>query len=150
MKKMIYLILGIFLLLCVVLAILSLVSKKTPARGMVDGRLRPCPGAPNCACSEFQDQFFVEPLNFDEPREKAWARVRGILEQMGAKIDVEEEGYLRAVFATRIFRFQDDVELRLDHEKARIHIRSSSRVGYSDFGQNRKRVEKIRTQFMQN
>jgi uncharacterized protein (DUF1499 family) len=41
------------------------------------------------------------------------------------------------------------VELRMETEKSRIHIRSSSRVGYSDFGQNRKRAEKIRARFDQ-
>ena len=46
---------------------------------------------------------------------------------------------------SKIFKFVDDVEIR--HDKANIwHIRSASRVGYSDRGVNRKRVEAIRAQ----
>ena len=63
---------------------------------------------------------------------------------MGGKIMTDENGYLRAVFTTKGFRFRDDVELCKETEKNRILIRSSSRIGYSDFGQNRKRVQKIR------
>jgi len=39
------------------------------------------------------------------------------------------------------------MELRMDREKCRIHMRSSSRIGYSDFGQNRKRAIRIRAMF---
>ena len=55
--------------------------------------------------------------------------------------------YLRAEFRSRLFRFVDDVELLVDPEAARIEIRSASRVGHSDLGVNRKRVEVIRAAF---
>jgi len=41
----------------------------------------------------------------------------------------------------------DDVEFLLDDGTKTIHIRSASRVGYSDLGVNRKRVEAIRARF---
>lgn len=146
---MITLILAIFLILFVILAVLSFLSRKMPERGLINGRLSPCPESPNCVCSEYQDKYSVEPLYFNESSQKAWERARNVLQEMGGKIEVDKRGYLRAVFTTRIFRFRDDVELRMETEKNRIHIRSSSRVGYSDFGQNRKRVEKIRARFDQ-
>jgi uncharacterized protein (DUF1499 family) len=121
-----------------------------PERGMVNGRLRPCPERPNCVCSEYQGKSFVEPLYFNEAWQKAWESVKGVLQEMGGTIEIEEERYLRAVFTTKIARFRDDVELRMEIEKSRIHIRSSSRVGHFDFGQNRKRVKKIRAEFNQN
>lgn len=46
-----------------------------------------------------------------------------------------------------LFRFADDVEFFLDEGTSTIHMRSASRVGYSDFGVNRRRVEEIRTRF---
>ena len=46
-----------------------------------------------------------------------------------------------------IFGFIDDTEFLFDEEKMVIHIRSSSRLGYSDMGVNRSRIEKIRYQF---
>ena len=55
--------------------------------------------------------------------------------------------HLWAVFITKLFLFRDDVELRLDTDEGLIHIRSSSRVGYSDLGQNRKRVNIIQEAF---
>ena len=144
---MITLILAIFIILFVILAVLSFLSRKVPERGLINGRLSPCPESPNCVCSEHQDKYSVEPLYFNDSSQKAWERARNALQEMGGKIEVDKKDYLRAVFTTNIFRFRDDVELRMEAEKSRIQIRSSSRVGYSDFGQNRKRAEKIRTQY---
>jgi uncharacterized protein (DUF1499 family) len=149
MKKVIILIPAVFLFVLVILAVLSFLSMKMPEKGLVNGRLRPCPASPNCVCSEYQDKSFVEPLYFNESWQEAWERARDLLEEMGGRLEIEEQGYLRAVFTTRIFRFRDDVELRMKAEKSRIHIRSSSRVGHSDFGQNRRRVKKIRAGFNQ-
>ena len=53
--------------------------------------------------------------------------------------------YLHATFVTPIMRYKDDVELRLDDD--RIHIRSASRVGYSDLGANRQRVARLTVEF---
>jgi len=68
---------------------------------------------------------------------------------MGGKIVLEDGSYLWATFSTRIFRFIDDLELRMDEESDVIHVRSSSRVGYSDLGANRRRVEDLRLRFAQ-
>ena len=38
----------------------------------------------------------------------------------------------------------DDIECRLYAGHAMIHIRSTSQVGFYDFGVNRKRIEKLR------
>jgi len=42
--------------------------------------------------------------------------------------------------------FVDDVEFLLDEKAGVIHVRSASRLGRSDFGVNRDRVETIRRQ----
>jgi len=39
------------------------------------------------------------------------------------------------------------VEFLLDDGSKTIHVRSASRVGYSDLGVNRRRVEAIRSRF---
>ena len=62
-----------------------------------------------------------------------------------ARITHDEPGYLRAEFSSAIFGFVDDVEFVLDAETQRIDYRSASRIGYYDFGANRRRLEKIRT-----
>jgi len=60
---------------------------------------------------------------------------------------VEEEHYWRIEFRSRVFKFVDDVELLFDRQNKLIQVRSASRVGHSDFGVNRKRVERIRSLF---
>ena len=149
MKKMIFLIfVGIFIVIGLIFTVLSFMSRKPPEIGMVDGRLRPCPGTPNCVCSERPESpYFVEPLIIKGPPQEAWERAKDLIQSLGGNIEKEEEGYLHAVFTTVFLRFRDDVELRIEKEKVYIHIRSSSRVGYYDFGQNRKRVVKIQTAF---
>jgi uncharacterized protein (DUF1499 family) len=66
---------------------------------------------------------------------------------MGGKIQEEHEGYLWATFTSKVFRFVDDVEFRMVSADGIVHVRSGSRVGYSDLGVNRRRVEKLRTLF---
>jgi uncharacterized protein (DUF1499 family) len=64
-----------------------------------------------------------------------------------AEVITETENYIHATFTSRIFRFVDDVEFYFMRDAPVIHVRSASRVGYSDLGVNRKRVEKIRQAF---
>ena len=45
------------------------------------------------------------------------------------------------------FRFTDDVEFFVEVESGRVHFRSASRVGRSDLGVNRERMELIRSRF---
>ena len=77
---------------------------------------------------------------------EAIAGLRKIILQMKrTKIVTETKNYLHAEFASAIWRFVDDVEFSFDDHAKLIHVRSASRLGYSDFGVNRKRVEAIRT-----
>ena len=145
---MLYLIAAGVVLFLVSGAILSLVSHKGAAAGMLDGRLHPCPDTPNCVCSEYpQSAAFVEPLAFEGDANAAWAQAQMTIIELGGEILRVENGYLAATFQTALFCFVDDVELRLDREAGVIHIRSASRVGRSDLGANRKRVEAIRSRF---
>jgi len=73
--------------------------------------------------------------------------VKRAIEAMGGRILEEQPGYLHAIFVSRLFRFVDDLELRLDEGAGVIQVRSASRVGHSDFGVNRKRVERLRERF---
>jgi uncharacterized protein (DUF1499 family) len=57
--------------------------------------------------------------------------------------------YLHAEVKSRVFRFVDDLELLLDPASGVVGIRSASRVGYSDLGVNRRRVETLRQQLIQ-
>ncbi|OGP89058.1 MAG: hypothetical protein A2157_02420 [Deltaproteobacteria bacterium RBG_16_47_11] len=125
-------------------------ASNPPKAQLIDGRLRACPNSPNCVSSEGDNTSSrVEPLTFHGLPEKAWGDLKETIREMGGEIQEEHDGYLWAIFTSRLFRFVDDVEFRMVSTDGIIHVRSGSRVGYSDLGVNRRRVEKLRTLFNQ-
>ena len=110
--------------------------------------LPPCPDKPNCVSSQAPPddaQHFIKPLSVTGDPGTAWESLRRALAAMPRTRIVEDTGeYLHAEATSLVFRFVDDLECALDRPKSLIHMRSASRVGYSDFGVNRKRVEKLR------
>ena len=113
--------------------------------GVHDGRLSPCPASPNCVSSQETDTAHaVEPLRFTGSPLQAMERLNRVVRGMKrSKIVTAEDRYLHAEFTSALFRFVDDVEFLLDEKNRVINVRSASRVGYSDLGVNRKRVEAI-------
>ncbi len=128
---------------------LSASSCAAPDLGAVDGRLRPCPSSPNCVGSQDPDESHrIAPLTFEGDATTAWAKAREcVLAWPRTEILEEHDGYLRVVVASRWLRFRDDVELLLVRDAHEIHVRSASRVGHSDLGVNRERVERLRDAF---
>jgi uncharacterized protein (DUF1499 family) len=117
--------------------------------GVTAGRLAACPDTLNCVSSQSTDRrHMIDPLRYEGAAEKARERlIEAVSGMKRARIVVAEERYLRAEFTSALFRFVDDVEFLLDDGTGTIHVRSASRVGNSDFGVNRRRVEEIRTRF---
>lgn len=110
-----------------------------------DGKLRPCPGTPNCVCSEADSgPFPVEPVSFSGEADAAWKRLAKVIRDMGGRIETDDGEYLWSTFTVPVFGFVDDVEFRLDGTAGVIHVRSASRLGFSDLGVNRARVDDIR------
>jgi uncharacterized protein (DUF1499 family) len=71
--------------------------------------------------------------------------IKASLEKDSAFTIVEvEANYLRVEARTRILRFVDDVEFQIRPGSNVVDMRSGSRVGYSDLGKNRRRLEAIR------
>lgn len=121
--------------------------------GIVDGKLRPCPDSPNCVCSEFAgSRHSIAPLSFtadgDGDAQAAWARLLEVIEgQPRTKIVEKNACYIQARVRTRLLRFEDVIEFRLDEAVGQIHVRSAAQTGYSDLGVNRRRVEAIRRRY---
>lgn len=114
-------------------------------------RLRPCPRSPNCvsSLSEEDGGHRMEPIPLEGSPEDALERFRGILSSRARTEVVEEDGlYLRAEETSALLRFVDDVEIEIDPEAGVIHFRSASRVGWSDLGVNRRRMEEIRAAYV--
>jgi len=109
-------------------------------------RLADCPGSPNCVNSQDSDEGHrVEALRFEGDPAQAWARLKDVVLAMPRTTLVEaDDVYMHVEFRTAILRFVDDVQLMLDASAGVIHVRSASRVGYSDLGANRSRVEALR------
>ncbi|MDY6823782.1 MAG: DUF1499 domain-containing protein [Thermodesulfobacteriota bacterium] len=116
--------------------------------GVTDGRLSPCPDTPNCVNSQSPGTpHYIAPIAYEGKKNEAYKRLRRVITSMPrAKITKEKPDYLRTEFTSLVMRFVDDVEFYFP-EAPVIHVRSASRVGYSDLGVNRKRIETIREQF---
>lgn len=115
-----------------------------------DGRLQPCDSGPHCVTSETRDAARrVEPFRHDGTAADAIARLATVIKTMpGAAIVTQRDGYLHATFTTRLMRYVDDVEFTASATPGELAVRSSSRIGYYDFGANRDRVEAIRAAFL--
>ncbi len=121
-------------------------SRCTGSIGLVDGRLRPCPDKPNCVSSQAIGIHAIEPIRFQGSPESAWKCLIDLLRRLPRlRIMTQTDSYLHVEARTRLFGFVDDVEFLLGGDV--IHVRSASRLGYSDLGVNRRRVEAIRREF---
>lgn len=123
-----------------------------PQLGVENGQLMQCPATPNCVNSQAIDKkHFVEPILITSTPSEANTHILEILRKSKrSKIKVVERNYIRAEFTSKVFRFVDDVEFYFPDTQSKemlIHVRSASRVGQSDLGVNRKRIEQIRNKF---
>ena len=109
--------------------------------GVKDGKLAACPGTPNCVNSQSNDaQSKIEPL----PAQSI-AEIKNAIASMDRATIIEEtDNYLYAEFKSKLMGYVDDVEFYLDDANT-VQVRSASRLGKSDLGVNRKRVEEIRS-----
>lgn len=127
---------------------LSLFSRRAPQVGVQNGRLASCPESPNCVCSfDTDDEHGIAPLDAGDDPPATFERLQTLLQSMSrVRIVTDEANYLHTEFTTPLLRFVDDVEFLLDAGAGVIHVRSASRIGHSDLGANRKRVEELREQ----
>ena len=113
--------------------------------------LLPCPSSPNCVSSLSQDEsHYIEPFLSSLPFEEARAALAEAIAMIkGGRVVVSEGRYLQAEFVSSWLKFVDDVEFVIDEKSGVINLRSASRVGYSDFGVNRRRIEELRGYFIE-
>lgn len=116
-------------------------GKRPTNLGVKSGKLAPCPNTPNCVSSQSEDaEHKIDPLPHTSMTE-----IKKVVESMERTTIIEEtDNYLYAEFQSKLMGFVDDVEFHKDDINQVIHVRSASRLGKSDLGVNRKRVEAIR------
>lgn len=126
--------------------LLEVFAGKTPELGIQGGKLLPCPSTPNCVVSQGADEdHMIAPIAYTGSREDArelLTKVLGVVPR--TEIVTQQENYIRAKSTSRIMGFVDDAEFYLPADEPVIHVRSAARLGESDLGVNRRRLEQIR------
>ena len=128
------------------MALFSFSGTRPTNLGVQNSALAACPDSPNCVNSFSTDaEHKIDPIRFTSSPDKAFADLKQTVQSMPrTKIVTENETYLYAEFASNLMGFVDDVEFYLDKTAGVIHVRSASRLGQSDLGVNRQRIEAIR------
>ncbi len=137
-------------LLLLIFPALGCASAGGPTLGVVNGKLSPCSAAPHCVSSQYDGGLHATaPIAYEASREEARERFVSIVRSVPrAEVLTDSPDYIHAAFTSRFFHYVDDVEIYLDDRAKVAHIRSSSRVGFYDFGANRRRVKEIRERFL--
>jgi uncharacterized protein (DUF1499 family) len=138
-----------FSIICVIfLSLTSLIifPQPTLALGISENHLTSCPASPNCVVSQNGDEkHAIEPIPYNGDRDAAKETLLKVLTVVPRTEVVEEtDNYIHALSKSRIFKFTDDVEFYFPTDENVIHVRSASRVGESDLGVNKRRIEQIR------
>lgn len=141
----------ITLILIALMSLLSCSGQRPTNLGISDHKFAACPDSPNCVSSDAKDEAHrILPLAFSLPAKDAWEIAKQIVAAMPrTKIISASDDYLHVECTSAIFRFIDDLELHLRPNENIIAIRSASRLGHSDLGVNRDRVEKLRAAFVE-
>lgn len=114
--------------------------------GVKDGKFSPCPSTPNCVISEETDAIHeIKPITYDTDLNTAKETLLKVLSVVPNTIIVEEtDNYIRTESRSKLMGFVDDGEFYFPSDEKVILIRSSARLGESDLGVNRRRLEQIR------
>ncbi|MDE0930390.1 MAG: DUF1499 domain-containing protein [Halioglobus sp.] len=114
-----------------------------PEQPSADTVLPPCGMLPNCVNSDSgTGGSAIAPL---QATVEQWhALKRWLAQQDNWTITAETDDFVQAVVKTPLMQFRDDVQLAFNQQAGDIQVRSSSRLGISDMGANRTRIESLR------
>ncbi len=124
-----------------------------PDLGVKEGKLKAPSARPNSVSSQAdlwpahpqQAYARIAPLAVNGDAAAAMARVKAAVEASAGAAVVKADGdYLYAQFTTPLMRYTDDAEFWFDRAAGVVQVRSASRLGESDMGANRKRIEALR------
>lgn len=123
-----------------ILTLLGCAGDRPLNLGVQNGQLAACPDSPNCVSSfDARESHGIAPIS------ASLTSIRDALHSMDrVNIVAEQDNYLYAEFTSRLMGYVDDVEFLADDTQNIVHVRSASRLGHSDMGVNRKRIEAIR------
>ena len=115
--------------------------------GISNNSLKACPEKPNCVSSFASTEGHkIEALTLDPKDKASLGKVKAAAQSLGNGVLVSEtDEYLYYEFTSTIMRYVDDVEFYFPKGGTMVHFRSASRLGHSDLGVNRERMEAIRS-----
>ncbi len=152
--KWIVIVLVVLVLAAIVAGQAGLLAGKEPQDlGAREGKLKPLSKTDNSVSSQAglypdhpQRRYAeIAPLALRGDGPATLAKLKAVVQAMpGAKVVKADGDYLYVQFTTRLMKYVDDVEFWYDPTAQVIQVRSASRLGKSDLGVNRKRVEAVR------
>lgn len=137
------------LLLTLAIAISACSGTRPNNLGVRGGMLSACPESPNCVSSSADkenSQHAIAPIAYSDSS-NIMERLKMLLEAASnAEIISASDNYIHVEFVSSLMGFVDDVEFYIVPGQQVIHVRSASRLGKSDMGVNRQRIEMLRRQ----
>lgn len=118
----------------------------SPDLGVDDGSLSPCPKSPNCVVTQNADESHsIVPIAYRTDLDTARETLLKVLSVVPrTEVTAQTDDYIRAQSTSRLMGFIDDIEFYFPTDRKEIEMRSASRLGDSDLGVNRRRLEQIR------
>lgn len=110
----------------------------------------PCSSAPHCVSSQAApgSSHYVAPFTYTgSTRQAREVLLQTLRASDHATVALAEPRFIHATFRSAVLGFVDDVTFILQPQQDIIDVKSSARLGYYDFGVNRRRVEQLRTRF---
>ena len=139
------------LILAYVLRLIYLVQNTPAAAGFGTGTaITACATTkPNCVSTlNTEDGFKANPIAFSVDATSALAKLKAAIQtEPNVEVVFENAQQIEVTFKTALFGFRDDASFAVNPVANHIDFHSVSRVGYSDLGVNRKRMERIRAAF---
>lgn len=129
---------------------LGVLSRRPTRRPDAGPTLAPCPSTPNCVHSgaEPGSRAAIEPFALGDDADAAWRAFGAAVEALPRTTVVDRgDHWLHAESRSALFGFVDDLQAVRDDAAGRIDVRCAARVGTSDLGANRRRVEALRAAY---
>ena len=140
----------VIILMLLLLPVLTMASEIPDAQiSQKDLDFPACPDRPNCVSSLARDQAKrVIPFPLKGTSSQSMELLTAIIRSMPAATVVSSSpDRIQAEFRS-LLGFVDDTLFKVADDGKVIHVRSAARTGSWDLGVNRRRVEKIRKQYL--
>ena len=112
------------------------------------GKFSNCPDKPNCVSTKnINRKDYIDPIKYKGSLKDAKKFLILAIKSYGiSRIQSDQNHFVHVEYISELFGFVDDVEFYFSKPGV-IDFRSASRIGYSDLGVNRNRMEAIRKKF---